>query len=274
MNLLTALTGRTAIMLVVGFLVPPESWATPSSPHVNGRLSARGSYIGSEFAASARSRRFSSSDDNANAAAQGSKAAARQTVTPTLAGSCQELAERESAAYLDRVKARDHSAARDIARRTADRCLAAGDLKRAKDWFLTARAVGPRGSETTAEQDEQWRRRYKEGVARQRPQQSSVAAAEARMAARRPLDARTDPALSPRWTASNADRPAPPDPHEPTNQRLDWMHRSWMAAAGGFALFGLAAAVLFRRNGAAVFRGNERGANARTSRGQGQSRRP
>ena len=181
-------------------------------------------------------------------AAQGSTTAASETVIPpALAGSCQELAEREWAAYAARVKARDYSAAGDIARGMADRCLEAGDLKRARDWFLTARAVAPRSSKTTVEQDLPWRRRYEQGVARQRPPQTGVEAAEARADARRAPERHADPVIHPRATAPTADLGVAHAPQVPANQQFDSMHVSWITGAFGLAVFVLGGAVLVRR---------------------------
>jgi hypothetical protein len=241
--LLTALPARNAIILAAACLVAAESWG--ASPFQ--RSSWRASYLGTELAATrTRNPRFSSTDGTP-------KAATRSTVMPSTGdGSCEKVAARQASAYLDRVKARDHSAAREIARKTADLCLDAGDFKRARDWFQTARAIGSGRSTSTAAQDEQWRRRYEQGLARLRPRDSDVAAAaEARMAARRRLDRGTAQARSTAWESATAAAPLAP---EPIDQQLDSAHLSWIATASAFGLFVLAAAVLLRRNGAAVVR--------------------
>ena len=264
MILVTAFAARMAIMLVAGVLLAQQSWATPSSPDVNSRLSLPGAYLGNEFAAGIRSRPVSSTDETAKSAAQSSRAGARATtIPPTSARSCQELAERQSAAYLARVNAKEYSAARDIARATADRCLEAGDLKRARDWFLTARAVGPRPSPTTGEEAAQWRRRYAEGLARQRPRQTDLEAAESRMAARRAPERPADLVVRPRSIASKSEVAVARASQVSSNQQVNSVQFSWIAAASGLALFVLGGALLVRRSGAAL-RGNQRTRNART----------
>jgi len=154
---------------------------------------------------------------------------------------------------MERLKATEYAGARDIARKTADVCLEAGDFKRARDWLQTARAVGGGKSNSNATQDEQFRRRYQEGLARLRPRQNDIAAAEARMAQSRALDRATDPGQGPGSTASKAASAAPPFTEGLINRRLEW-RLAWIVGAGGLGLFVLGAAVLLRRNGMAVLR--------------------
>jgi hypothetical protein len=253
-----ALPARKASILVVGSLVAlHSSWAAAFSPDLDRRSSLRNLYVATELAASGTPGSRSSSSD------QAPKAAARSTVAPPPSdGSCEEVAARQASAYVERLTAKDYSAAKDIARKTADVCLEAGDYKRAKEWFQTARAVGGRESNRTPEQDEQFRRRYQQGVARVRPPQRDLAAADGRMAERRALATGTDSVQGPRSTASKAAIAAPPVSEVPINRRLGSAQFSWIAAAGGLGLLLLGAAVL-RRNGAALLRRGQRTTNAR-----------
>jgi hypothetical protein len=257
---------RTAAILVAGWLVAVPSWAGAFSAPFDGPPSLRGSYVGTEMAASRTSRSRSSFTD------QSPKAAARSTVMPpTSEGSCEEVAARQSSAYLERLKAKDHSAAREIARTTADICLEAGDFKRAAAWFQTARAVASGRSKSTAERekDEQWRRRYQEGLWRLRPRRSTIAAAEARMAERRALDGGTDAAHRPGSAASEGVSVAPVLTGTPINQQSDWAQLPWIAVGGALGLFVLGAIVLLvRRYGAALLRRHQRRTDGRRQRRQ------
>jgi hypothetical protein len=173
---------------------------------------------------------------------------------PASGGSCEEVAVRQSSAYIDRLKAKEYAAASEIARKTADICLEAGDVRRAKQWFLTARGLGARRSSSSATQDEQFRQRYQRELARLRPREDSVAAAERRMAARQGLDPAHNPQKGASTTVSttiSAKRPVLSS--EPTDQS-DWAHVSGIAAMGGVGLFVIGAIALLGRNRIAALR--------------------
>jgi hypothetical protein len=247
MALLSSSPVRTTIVLVAACLIASLSSAAPLARYSDRPTLLGRPYVGPELAATRTpSPRSSSGDETPNTAA-------RSAVTlPEAYGSCEELAARQALTYLDRLKAKEYSAARDLARTTADLCLEAGDFKRARDWFQTAGAVGPRQSGRDAERDAQWRRRYQEGLARVRPPQSDIAAAEARMAARRALDRGAAPSQGSRSTASKTASAAPPRAGVLINRQSEWSEYVWIVAAGGFGVFVLGASVLLRRSGVAL----------------------
>jgi hypothetical protein len=259
MPLPTGFPARTAIILVAGCLVAVQSWAAPFSAEFDGRSLMRVSYVSTELAGSR------APGSRSSFTGQVPKAAARSKVMPpTSDGSCEEVSARQSSGYLERLQAKEYSAARDIARKTADVCLEAGDFKRARAWFQTARSVASGRSESTAKQDEQFRLRYQEGVARLRPRRRGVDVAEARMAERRALD----PTQTPRSTASEAATVAPAVTGMLMNRQPGSARLSWIAVAGGFGLFMLGAAVLLRRNVVALFHRYQRTPNWRRLRRQ------
>lgn len=223
MRVLTALAHRTAIALILGCVVAPPAWGAPSTD-------------------------------------QTPKSPAR-SVPPARNGSCEDITARESSAYLARLKARDYAAASEIARRTADVCLDAGDLQRAKYWFQTARALG-RQTDSTADHDEKWRRRYEQAAARVPPPQTDVASAEARLAERRTSDAKTS---SQQLAASTASSPTSGDATAglQTTDSLGFGRLSMITTAAGFGLFALGVAVLRRRNVAGVPRRDRDASNSR-----------
>lgn len=257
MRVPTVFAARTAIILVAGSLLAPLAWSAPSLSDVDRRPRSRGSSsVLDSVVKQTFSPRFSSADQTPKPAA---------LVPPASSGSCEDVAARQASAYLARLKAKEYAAASEIARKAADLCLEAGDLKRAARWFQTARAVGPRKSNSTAERDAQFRRRYQQAAARPHPRQDDVAAAEARMAARRASDRGTDPGQNVRSAASKTSAAAAP-PFSGVNRQSGLARFSWIAAASGVGLFALGA-VLLRRRGAAVRHRNDR------MNGRGQRRR-
>ena len=229
---------RTATVLVAACLIALHSSATPASAHSGGRPSWRSAGGGSERDASRT---------------QGPPSSAGRTpkAEPPLDGSCEKLAARQSPAYMARLKAKEYAAARDIARKTADLCLEAGDFKRAASWFQAARAVGSGPSSSAAkQQDEQFRQRYQQGLARLKARQNDVAAAEERIAAKRKLAGGAPPAEGAPSTASKTPSAAPAVPPSSGYRQRESSRLSWIAVAGGFGLLVLAAVVLVRRNAA------------------------
>jgi hypothetical protein len=196
MPFLIGVPARTATIFVAACLVAAHSWGSPSPAH------------GEEPSIS--------------------------TDTPTTSdGSCEELAARQASAYLDRLRAKEYAAASEIATHTADACLDAGDLKQARMWFQTARALGGRRSNGAATQDAHWRRRYEEAVARLRPRENDVAMAEKRMTARTQVGRGANQAKVAPSTASKTASADPPV--------------SLIATAGGIGVFVLSAVVLLGR---------------------------
>ena len=170
--------------------------------------------------------------------------ATRPVGARTATGSCEGLSARQSAAYMEHLNGKNYLAASEIARKTADLCLDAGDLTRARSWFQAARAFG-RQSTITPAQLEQFRRRYQEAVARVRPPQDQARAAERRPGYRPPE----------RGTASQASQPAASSAAGGAQQlttagsshRVAGARLPWIAAGAGLAVSMLGATVLLRR---------------------------
>lgn len=163
---------------------------------------------------------------------------------PASANSCEDIVRKQSDAYLAKLQAKKYPAARAIAMKTADACLAAGDLARAKGWFHTARALGS-GRAKPAE-DAQWRARYNAAVARVGAQGFEQGSPRQQLAeARRRNDGTrvADPS-APR----NVPR-AQPLKRTPAASSSSWMRPTRLALLGGVTAMLATAAFWLRRRG-------------------------
>ena len=157
-------------------------------------------------------------------------------------GSCAAVAERQGSAYMARLKAKDYAAASDIARKTADTCLEAGDIDRARTWFQTARTVGPKTAKGRAA-DAQWQERYEKALVRLGSPPLHLADAEKRAAA--VVAANTARAHVRQPAARRASATSAND-GVAASRPFDWQGLFWIAA-GGLGVLGMGATALLRR---------------------------
>ena len=155
-------------------------------------------------------------------------------------GSCEAVASRQATAYMARLQAKQYSAARDLARKTADACLEAGDLERARTWFQTARTVEPTRSRNTAD-DVKWQQRYEKAVARLGGPPLHLADTAKRAA----LSPNPAPPRVRRPVATNAAAPSE-GTAVAAERSFDWQGLSWIGA-GVFGVLAMGATALLRR---------------------------